>query len=92
MVKKQPDFLATIAQQTIKKSKDSGMVRIRFIVNCKGQPGRFRMISAGYDYKEKQLDKAITDQLMSITKGLSGLEELDKESKGLLPIPNFQNC
>ena len=60
----------------LKKSKDSGMVRIRFIVNCKGHSGRFRMISAGYDYKEKQIDKAITDQLMSITKGLTGWKKL----------------
>ncbi|MBL0102202.1 MAG: hypothetical protein IPP49_20990 [Saprospiraceae bacterium] len=48
--------------------KDSGMIRIRFIVNCKGETGRFRLISSGYDYKEKQFDKAITDQLMTITK------------------------
>ncbi|MBK8346827.1 MAG: hypothetical protein IPL08_04110 [Saprospiraceae bacterium] len=52
--------------------KDSGMIRIRFIVNCKGETGRFRLISSGYDYKEKQFDKAITDQLMTITKSLKG--------------------
>lgn len=54
------------------KVKDSGMVRIRFIVNCNGQTGRFRMLSSGYDYKEKHIDKSITDQLMTITKGLKG--------------------
>ncbi len=52
--------------------KDSGMIRIRFIDNCKGETGRFRLISSGYDYKEKQFDKAITDQLMTITKSLKG--------------------
>jgi len=52
--------------------KDSGMIRIRFMVNCKGQTGRFRMISSGYDYKTKQFDKTITDQLMTITKSLKG--------------------
>lgn len=62
------------------KAKDSGMVRIRFLVNCKGQAGRFRMISSGYDYKEKQFDKAITDQLMSITKGLNGWKILSDNS------------
>jgi len=51
---------------------DSGMIRIRFMVNCKGQTGRFRMISSGYDYKEKQFNQAITDQLMTITKSLTG--------------------
>ncbi|MBK8053190.1 MAG: hypothetical protein IPK35_07965 [Saprospiraceae bacterium] len=54
------------------KIKDSGMIRIRFIVNCKGETGRFRLISSGNDYKEKQFDKAITDQLMTITKSLKG--------------------
>jgi len=54
------------------KIKDSGMIRIRFMVNCKGQTGRFRMISSGYDYKEKQFNKKITTQLMTITKSLTG--------------------
>jgi hypothetical protein len=59
--------------------KDSGMIRIRFIVNCKGESGRFRMISSGYDYKEKLIDKAITDQLMSITKNLKGWKILSEK-------------
>jgi len=54
------------------EAKDSGMIRIRFMVNCKGEAGRFRMMSSGYDYKEKQFDKVITDQLMTITKSLKG--------------------
>lgn len=52
--------------------KDSGMIRIRFMVNCKGETGRFRLISSGYDYKEKQFNNAITDQLMTIMKNLKG--------------------
>lgn len=65
----------------IEKAKDSGMVRIRFLVNCKGQTGRFRMISSGHDYKEKQFDKTITDQLMSITKSLTGWKILSDKSE-----------
>ena len=52
--------------------KDSGLIRIRFIVNCKGETGRFRLMSSGDDYKEIQFNKAITDQLMTITKSLKG--------------------
>ncbi len=63
----------------VNKAKDSGMIRIRFLVNCKGQTGRFRIISSGHDYKEKQFDKAITDQLMTITKGLKGWKVLSEE-------------
>lgn len=54
------------------EAKDSGMIRIRFLVNCKGQTGRFRMICSGYDYKEKKFNQAITDQLMAIAKSLTG--------------------
>lgn len=61
------------------KIKDSGMIRIRFIVNCKGETGRFRLMSSGYDYKEIQIDKAITDQLMTITKSLKGWKILSDD-------------
>lgn len=63
------------------EAKDSGMIRIRFIVNCKGETGRFRLMSSGYDYKKKQVDKAITDQLMTITKSLKGWKILS-DKKG----------
>jgi len=51
---------------------ESGMIRIRFLINCKGETGRFRLVEAGYDYKEKQFDPYITDQLIKITKSLKG--------------------
>lgn len=60
--------------------KDSGMIRIRFLVNCKGETGRFRLTAAGYDYKEKQFDPYITDQLIRITKGLKGWKMLSDKT------------
>ncbi|MBK9734238.1 MAG: hypothetical protein IPO92_04430 [Saprospiraceae bacterium] len=62
------------------EARDSGLVRIRFMVNCKGQTGRFRMISSGYDYKKKQFNKVITDQLMTISKSLAGWKILSDKS------------
>lgn len=50
----------------------SGMIRIRFIVNCKGETGRFRMISSDLNYKAQTFDKKITDQLLRITQSLNG--------------------
>lgn len=50
----------------------SGMIRIRFIVNCKGETGRFRLISSDLNYKEQVFHKKITDQLLRITKSLDG--------------------
>lgn len=50
----------------------SGWIRIRFIVNCQGQAGRFRIIGSDVDYREQIFDERITDQLLEITKSLDG--------------------
>lgn len=52
--------------------KESGLIRIRFIVNCKGETDRFRILGADENYEEKEFDKSITNQLIEITKELSG--------------------
>lgn len=62
-------------------STQSGWVRIRFIVNCKGETGRFRIISSDENYKEQDFEKEIINQLLEMTKALNGWEilpELDK--------------
>lgn len=61
----------------------SGYIRIRFIVNCKGEAGRFRIISSNFDYQEKVFDKAITNQLLTILKELDGWEIMTKNEKPL---------
>lgn len=55
-----------------KKQNQNGIIRIRFIVNCKGEIGRFRIIEADVNYKEFKFDNEITNQLLKITKTLSG--------------------
>jgi len=59
--------------------KESGLIRIRFVVNCQGETDRFRMMQSDLQYQEKVFDKKITDQLMNITKALDGWDkkELD---------------
>lgn len=52
--------------------KESGLIRIRFIVNCKGETGRYRTLAMDKDYKEKIFDYKITNQLLKITKELNG--------------------
>lgn len=52
--------------------KESGTIRIRFIVNCKGETDRFRIIGMDENYTEKVFDTSITNQLLTITKGLNG--------------------
>lgn len=51
---------------------ETGLIRINFVVNCKGKIDRFRLLSMGENYKEKAFVNSITEQLMSITKNLKG--------------------
>lgn len=60
---------------------ESGWIRIRFIVNCKGESGRFRLIMSDLDYKERSFDSRITDQLMQISKSLEGWEIQSKDGQ-----------
>lgn len=67
-------------QPTISE-KNSGYLRIRFIVNCMGEAGRFRHISANYKYEEKVFDKAVVNQLLQLTKELSGWPIMKEEDQ-----------
>lgn len=62
--------------------QESGWVRIRFIINCQGKTGRFRLMQADENYKERNFDKRISDQLLALTKSLKGweIQILDGES------------
>jgi hypothetical protein len=52
--------------------KESGLIRIRFIVNCKGETDRFRIIGMDENYQEKSFDESITEQILQISKSLKG--------------------
>jgi len=54
---------------------ESGLIRIRFIVNCNRETDRFRLLEGGLDYQKKTFDKVITDQLLSITKSITGWKQ-----------------
>ena len=49
---------------------ENGYVTIRFIVNCKGETGRFRIEKMDFNYQPNSFDNAITDQLLNIVKDL----------------------
>jgi hypothetical protein len=56
----------------INNEEDNGLIRIRFVVNCKGETDRFRLISMDYNYKEKIFSQKVTKQLLSICMNLDG--------------------
>lgn len=64
-------------------TKESGLIRIRFIVNCKGKSGRFRILGMDEKYNEKTFDKSITDQLLKITKELKNWKTFERN--GITP-------
>lgn len=56
--------------------KAKGLIRIRFMVNCAGKTGRFRLIGMDENYQPLVFPKAICNQLLDISKKLDGWEKL----------------
>lgn len=65
----------------------NGMIRIRFVVNCEGHAGRFRLLQSDFNYQETIFDKAITMQLLEITKSIRDWQVFYKNEK---PIDYYQ--
>jgi hypothetical protein len=75
-----------------KVKKESGLIRIRFIVNCTGETDRFRILGMDEKYQEKVFDKSITDQLFQISKNLKGwkLKNFTSETGKILSYDYYQ--
>lgn len=69
------------------ETEETGMIRIRFVVNCDGQSDRFRLISMSSDYQSMVFDERITAQLMSISKSLTGWKKVFDSTS---PIDYYQ--
>ncbi len=57
-------------------NNENGFIRIRFVVNCEGTAGRFRVLQSDDTYQETEFDQAIVSQLLNITKGIENWEVL----------------
>jgi hypothetical protein len=51
---------------------ESGWIRVRFIVNCEGTTGRFRILEADENYQPFTFDPRISDQLLELSRRLTG--------------------
>ena len=60
--------------QPVPGKTQNGLIRIRFIVNCEGKAGIFRVLQSDYDYQEKEFDKEIVSQLLNITSEIENWE------------------
>ncbi len=68
--------------QTI-EINESGWIRVRFIVNCKGESGRFRIIESNEKYQKRAFDPRISQQIIQLTKSLIGWKVLEFEGKSV---------
>lgn len=57
--------------QAIKEGNNSGVVKILFYVNCRGEAGEYKMETYDFNYQKTDLNPNLTSQLMSITKQLN---------------------
>lgn len=49
---------------------ESGLIRIRFIVNCNGVADRFRLLELDNDLTEKKFSESLRAHVLSIAKGI----------------------
>lgn len=56
----------------LKSAEQTGYLTIRFIINCSGKTGRFRMHELDASYQPHKFDPGISSQLMKLTKELTG--------------------
>ncbi len=62
--------------EPITGNNQNGLIRIRFIINCEGKAGRFRVLQSDYNYQQIEFDKRIVAQLLDLTKGIENWEVL----------------
>jgi len=54
----------------IKTGNNTGIVRVRFQVNCKGETGNYNVATYSFNYELIAINTQITAQLLELTKGL----------------------
>lgn len=64
-----------------KTKGQNGFITIRFIINCEGKTGRFRVTEMGFDLKPKEFDKKISKQILEIIKSLDGWKPFERNDK-----------
>ncbi|MGG5209512.1 hypothetical protein ACQWU4_11240 [Chryseobacterium sp. MIQD13] len=62
------------------ETKMNGYITVRFLVNCEGKTGLFRVQQMNTDQKETSPDKELGERLLRFTKSLDGW--IPKEIKG----------
>jgi hypothetical protein len=53
-------------------TEQNGYITIRFMVNCKGESGRFRLEEMDFQYQPKKFDNKVSEQILKIVKDIKG--------------------
>lgn len=59
----------------------TGYLTIRFIINCSGKTGRFRMYGLDAHYQHYKFNDSVCSQLMTLTKGLKNWQPAEYKNK-----------
>jgi len=51
---------------------ETGYITIRFVVNCEGKTGRFRVQEMNTEYQSRNFNKPLVAQILALTKQLNG--------------------
>lgn len=62
-------------------ASQNGYITVRFMVNCEGKSGRFRVIELDQDYNKKEFDHSLVNQIVGTTQSLDGWKPGEYESK-----------
>lgn len=58
--------------KTKEQKNESGFLTIRFIVNCQGKTGRYRVEAMDNEYNEMKFSENLTNDVLNLTKQLDG--------------------
>ncbi len=53
-------------------AQENGYLTIRFVVNCNGQTGRFRILEMSPEYQPKKFPEALSGRILQLTKQMAG--------------------
>ncbi|NOT75168.1 MAG: hypothetical protein HOP08_09590 [Cyclobacteriaceae bacterium] len=68
-----PMVIESFSAFPVKEMKgETGWMTIRFIVNCEGKTGRFRVTGVDENYQSKNFDANIVKNLLSLTQKMDG--------------------
>lgn len=56
--------------------RDEGYIRVRFIVNCQGQSGRFRILTSDLNFQASKMQSETVDSILAACKEIKGWKVL----------------